>query len=183
MRHPGRGCVEEGHQTKVVDPQEVVAIAAAMPPRHRAMVLLAACGVVGDPKSEAGKRRVAIPPHLLAESPAAPRRAHRRRPASLFSARQDSAAQMQPSTLYKVFYPAREAAGRPDLALPRPRYTATLAARAGATGRPHAAAGHSTPGAAMRYQHAGVDRDRLIAEALSEAAPAKIIALRPADSA
>jgi hypothetical protein len=30
--------------------------------------------------------------------------------------------------------------------------------------------GHSTPGAAMRYQHASADRDRVIAEALSQLA-------------
>ena len=29
--------------------------------------------------------------------------------------------------------------------------------------------GHSTPGAALRYQHAAADRDQVIAEALSQA--------------
>ncbi len=76
---------------------------------------------------------------------------------------------MAPSTLYKVFYPAREAAGRKDLRWHDLRHTgAVLAAQTGATlaelmGR----LGHTTPGAAMRYQHAAADRDAEIARRLS----------------
>jgi integrase len=57
-----------------------------------------------------------------------------------------------PSTLYRVFYPAREAAGRPDLRFHDPRHTgATLAAATRATlAELMARLGHSTPGAAMR---------------------------------
>ena len=63
-------------------------------------------------------------------------------------------------------------AGRPDLRFHDLRHTgAVLAAQTGATlaelmGR----LGHSTPGAAMRYQHAAADRDKAIAEALSRLA-------------
>lgn len=76
---------------------------------------------------------------------------------------------MAPSTLYRVFYKARESAGRPDLLFHDLRQSgAVLAAQAGATlaelvGRP----GHSTPGAALRYQHAAADRDTEIARRLS----------------
>jgi integrase len=79
---------------------------------------------------------------------------------------------LAPSSLYRVFYPAREAAGRPDLRFHDLRHTgATLAAVSGATlaelmGR----LGHSTAGAAMRYQHAAADRDQVIAVALSKLA-------------
>ena len=79
---------------------------------------------------------------------------------------------MAPATLYKVFYPARTAAGRPDLRWHDLRHTgAVLAAQTGATlaelmGR----LGHTTPGAAMRYQHAAADRDAEIARRLSELA-------------
>jgi integrase len=64
---------------------------------------------------------------------------------------------------------AREAAGRPDLRLHDLRHTgAVLAAQTGATlAELMARLGHSTPGAAMRYQHAARDRDQEIAEALS----------------
>jgi len=79
---------------------------------------------------------------------------------------------LAPSTLYRVYYPAREAAGRPDLRFHDLRHTgATLAAATGATlAELMARLGHSTPGAAMRYQHAAQDRDKVIAEALSELA-------------
>jgi hypothetical protein len=39
--------------------------------------------------------------------------------------------------------------------------------------------GHSTPAAAMRYQHAADDRDQAIANALSEFAEAKVVQIRP----
>jgi integrase len=75
-----------------------------------------------------------------------------------------------PSTLYRVFYPAREAAARPDLRFHDLRHTgAVLAASTGATlAESMARLGHSTPGAAMRYQHAAQDRDKVIAAALSK---------------
>jgi integrase len=78
--------------------------------------------------------------------------------------------QLAPSTLYRVFYPAREKAGREDLRFHDLRHTgAVLAASTGATlAELMARLGHSTPGAALRYQHAAQDRDRVIAVALSE---------------
>ena len=39
--------------------------------------------------------------------------------------------------------------------------------------------GHSTPAAAMLYQHAADDRDAAIAAALSEFHEAKVVTLRP----
>jgi integrase len=81
---------------------------------------------------------------------------------------------MRPATLYKVFYPAREKAGRKDLRFHDLRHTgAVLAAATGATlaelmGR----LGHSTPAAALRYQHAAEGRDAIIAAKLSEIAGA-----------
>ena len=76
---------------------------------------------------------------------------------------------LAPASLYRVYYPAREAAGRPDLRFHDLRHTgATLAAVSGATlAELMARLGHSTPAAAMRYQHAAADRDKVIAEALS----------------
>ncbi|MFN2347447.1 MAG: hypothetical protein ABR616_17250 [Dermatophilaceae bacterium] len=68
----------------------------------------------------------------------------------------------------QVFYPARKAAGRDDLRCDLRHTGAVLAAQTGSTlaelmGR----LGHSTPGAAMRYQHAAADRDAEIARRLS----------------
>ncbi|MCE3555443.1 site-specific integrase [Pseudonocardia sp. RS11V-5] len=128
---------------------------------------------VKGPKSEAGKRTVAIPPHLMPLV-----REHLQEYAAtgrdglLFPARHGE--QLAPSTLYKVYYPAREKAGRTDLRFHDLRHTgATLAAVSGATiAELMARLGHSTPAAALRYQHAARDRDRVIADALSKLAVA-----------
>jgi integrase len=76
---------------------------------------------------------------------------------------------MAPSTLYKVFYRARVSAGRPDLRFHDLRHTgAVLAAQTGATlAELMNRLGHSTAGAAMRYQHASADRDLVLAQKLS----------------
>ena len=71
--------------------------------------------VVGSPKSDAGVRDVAIPPHLIPML-----KAHRdlmplRGPDSLVFPAADGVSHIAPSTLYRVFYPARKAAGRTDL--------------------------------------------------------------------
>lgn len=125
--------------------------------------------IVGTPKSTAGDRTVAIPPHLLPEF-----QRHLREHvlvgsnALLFVGR-DSGEQLASSTLYRWYYPARAAADRPDLRWHDLRHTgATLAAATGATlAELMNRLGHSTVGAAMRYQHAASDRDQVIAEALS----------------
>lgn len=143
-------------------------------PRHgvlrvrRAVVRVGGRFVVGTPKSGAGVRDVAIPPHLL---PAV--RHHLRhniaggRDGLLFPSA--SGGHLAPSTLYRVFYPARNKAGRPDLRWHDLRHTgAVLAASTGATlAELMSRLGHSTPAAALRYQHAAQGRDAEIAKALS----------------
>ncbi|MGH3538727.1 MAG: tyrosine-type recombinase/integrase [Pseudonocardiaceae bacterium] len=136
---------------------------------RRGVVRTQAGREVKGPKSEAGKRSVAIPPHL---TPVV--KAHLRdhaaigRDGLLFPAQHGE--QLAPSTLYRVFYPAREKAGRPDLRFHDLRHTgAVLAASTGATlAELMSRLGHSTPAAALRYQHAAQDRDRVIADALSK---------------
>ena len=208
----GAGQAKTTHQPRPATLPELAVIVEALPPRYRAMVLLAAwCGLrfgeltelrradldggyvrvqrgvvrvgggylVGDPKSAAGRRLVSIPPHLvpvveehLAEhvGPGAD--------ALVFPAQHGG--HMAPSSLYRVWYPAREAAGRPDLRWHDLRHTgATLAAATGATlADLMARLGHSTTSAAMRYQHAAQDRDQAIAEALSGFAAAGSVPLR-----
>lgn len=139
--------------------------------------------VIGPPKSDAGVRDVAIPPHLLPLV-----REHLRGNISggkdglLFPAKDGG--HLAPSSLYGRapstakrgnvrrgwgFYQARVDAGRPDLRWHDLRHTgAVLAASTGATlaelmGR----LGHSTPAAALRYQHAADGRDAEIARRLS----------------
>jgi integrase len=135
---------------------------------------------VKDPKSEAGKRDVGIPPHLMPlVHEHLIEHAGRGRDALLFPAA--SGGHMAPSSLYAVYHPAREAAGRPDLRFHDLRHTgATLAAATGATlAELMRRLGHSTPDAAMLYQHAADDRDAAIAAALSEFHAAKVVTLRP----
>jgi integrase len=137
---------------------------------RRAVVRVEGEFVVGTPKSDAGTRDVNIPPHLL---PAV--KAHLAsnitggRDGLLFPSAGDPTQHLAPATLYRVFYKARESADRPDLRFHDLRHTgAVLAASTGATlAELMARLGHSTAGAAMRYQHAAQDRDKVIAEALS----------------
>lgn len=135
---------------------------------RRAVVRAAGETIVGVPKSDAGIRDVAIPPHLL-PAVQAHVRTHAQEGANglLFPA--SGGAHLAPSALYRVYYPAREAAGRSDLRWHDLRHSgAVLAAQTGATlaelmGR----LGHSTPGAALKYQHAAQGRDMEIAKRLS----------------
>lgn len=138
---------------------------------RRGVVRAAGETIVKTPKTDAGIRDVAIPPHLL---PAI--RDHLLKHAApgkdglLFPAK--NGGHLAPSSLYRVFYRARLAAGRPDLRFHDLRHTgAVLAAQTGATlaelmGR----LGHSTPGAALIYQHAAADRDMELARRLSDLA-------------
>lgn len=128
--------------------------------------------VVGTPKTEAGVRDVAIPPHLLPAVEDHLRDHTGQTPDSLLFPARDGLSHMATSTLYRVWYPAREAAGRDDLTFHGLRHTgATLAAQTGATlAELMARLGHSTTSAAMRYQHAAKGRDAQIAGALSDMA-------------
>lgn len=140
---------------------------------RRAVTRVGGQFIIGTPKSNAGVRDVAIPPHLL---PAV--REHLAasitggRNGLLFPAAGQPDQHLAPSSLYRVFYRARATAGRPDLRWHDLRHTgAVLAAQTGATlaelmGR----LGHSTPQAALRYQHAAQGRDAQIAAALSRLA-------------
>lgn len=142
--------------------------------------------IIDTPKSDAGVRDVAIPPHLIPLLRGHLQHIPGGRDALLFPAA-DGHSTLSPSTFYgraseavtrhatvrikpgRGFYGAREIAGRPDLRLHDLRHTgAVLAAQAGATlaelmGR----LGHSTPQAALVYQHAAQGRDAQIAAALS----------------
>lgn len=124
--------------------------------------------LIDTPKSEAGIRDVAIPPHLLPML-----KTHMRKNITggkdglLFPA--ENGGTLAPSTLHRWFYKARIEAGCPNLRWHDLRHTgAVLAASTGATlAELMDRLGHSTPGAALRYQHAAEGRDMQIAKALS----------------
>lgn len=138
---------------------------------ERAVVRVDGGCLVTTPKSDAGTRDVAIPPHLVPVI-----RDHLAAHvdggvnALLFPAAHGG--HLAPATLYRQFYKARAAADRPDLRFHDLRHSgAVLAAATGATlAELMARLGHSTPQAAMRYQHAAQGRDQAIAAALSKIA-------------
>ena len=148
----------------VTDPTGVVRI-------ERAVVRTEDGFKVTTPKSESGARDVAVPPHLVR-----PLQDHLDQfvgpepDALLFPA--EHGGHLAPATLYRQFYRARSAAGRDDLRWHDLRHSgAVLAAATGATlAELMARLGHSTPAAAMRYQHAAQGRDRQIAALLSKLA-------------
>lgn len=138
---------------------------------ERGVVRVGGSFVVGPPKSDAGRRDVAIPPHLLGtvQEHLACHVGHQP-DALLFPAAHGG--HLAPSTLGRYFDAARTVAGRPDCRFHDLRHTgAVLAAGTGASlaelmGR----LGHGTPQAALRYQHVAQDRDQVIAELLSKLA-------------
>jgi integrase len=127
--------------------------------------------IVKEPKTEAGSRDVAIPPvlmpivreHLLEHTQPGP-------DGLLFVSPRGNV--LRDSTVGRWYYPAREAAGRPDLRFHDLRHTgAVLAAQSGATiAELMHRLGHTTPAAAMRYQHAAEERDHELARRMSEVA-------------
>jgi len=123
------------------------------------------------PKSDAGIRDGDIPPHIIpAIEQHLAKYVDSRRDSLVFPA--DHGGHLQPSTLYRHWYKARDAAGRSDLRFHDLRHSgAVLAAATGATlAELMARLGHSTPQAAMRYQHAAQGRGREIAALLSKLA-------------
>jgi len=143
--------------------------------RRVAVKLTGATGghVIGEPKSGAGVRDVAIPPHLLrvVESHLAEYVAPAR-DSPLFPSVPGGTHHLSLSHLYPYWSRARTTAGRPDLCWHDLRHSgAVLAAATGASlAELMARLGHSTPAAAMRYQHIAKGRDREIAALLSKLA-------------
>jgi integrase len=124
---------------------------------------------VTTPKSDAGRRDVEIPPHLLPViKDHLVRFVEPHKDSLLFPAAHGG--HLAPASLYRHFYKARSAAKRDDLRWHDLRHSgAVLAAATGATlAELMARLGHSTPQAAMRYQHAAQGRDRQIAKLLSK---------------
>ena len=138
--------------------------------------------IIKEPKSDAGFRTIAVPPHvipLLEE--------HLR----LFTAEVPDAlvftgergGPVRPHVLQKHWEKTRLSIGRPELHLHDVRHTGnTWAAATGASTRElMARMGHGSPDAALRYQHATEDRDRVIAEALTEMTmPAPVVGIERA---
>ncbi len=116
-------------------------------------------------------RDVAVPPHIIPQiEDHLSKFVGSKRDSLIFAAA--NGGHLQPSTVQRHWYKARKAAGREDLRWHDLRHSgAVLAAATGASlAELMARLGHSTPAAAMRYQHAAQGRDREIAALLSKLA-------------
>ena len=128
---------------------------------------------VGKPKTAAGMRDVAIPPHLLPIL-----KEHLKEhvgaggEALLFPSVGDPDVQVHSNTFRRHWLKARVAASRTDLRVHDLRHTgAVLAAQSGATlAELMARIGHSTPQMALRYQHVARGSDAEIAARMSKEA-------------
>ena len=145
-------------------------------------VTMAGGSVVKAPKTAAGRRVLVIPPNVVDDLENHLERFTGPDPdAPLFTGEKGQLLAL--STLTRAWKRARVTIGRPELHLHDLRHTGlTLAAVTGATtAELMHRAGHSSPAAALRYQHATRDRDTVLAAALAELdQPAPVIALRGA---
>jgi integrase len=126
---------------------------------------------MNPPKSRAGLRKVTIPPNILKViSDHLDEFVPQESTARVFAGSQGGV--LAPSSLNKVFYPAREKIGYPRMHWHDLRHTGgTMAAQAGGTLREiQDRLGHSTVAAAMRYQHSTETRQTELAEKLSKLA-------------
>ncbi len=215
-----RAGVERAPERPVATVAEVEALATAVAPRLRALVLLAAwCGlrrgellalrrrdvnllrstvrveravqqmangtlIFGDPKSDAGRRTVAVPPHVIPDLVDHLEHYTCADPDSLVFTG-EKGGPLRPHVLQKAWVAAKAATGLPQFHLHDLRHSGnTWAAATGASTKElMARMGHANSEAAIRYQHATADRDQVIAHALSDlATPAPVIPIaRTAD--
>ncbi len=126
--------------------------------------------VMGPPKTKAGRRTVAIPSHILPILESHLQTVGESPEAWLFSGNDGNPA--HPRTLSRIWTKARSSIGRPDLHLHDLRHSGlTWAAATGASlAELMRRAGHDSPAAALRYQHATADRDKALADALADMA-------------
>jgi len=126
--------------------------------------------IEGDPKSAAGRRTVAIPEPLVEEL-----RDHLGQQADCgldaYVFTSEAGLPIDADNFRsRIWRPATKRAGLAGLRFHDLRHTAgTLAAQTGATTKElMARLGHASPRAALIYQHASEDRDRLIADRLAD---------------
>ena len=165
----GLGGIREGELFALRRP-DVDLDAAQIRVRRKRLRLASGLVIEGEPKSKAGRRMVALPLPVVDEL-----RAHFERyvdaspDAYVFTSTRGKPLERSNFRM-RVWSPAAEAAGLKGLKFHELRHTAgTLAAQTGATTKElMARLGHSSTRAAMIYQHASEERDRRIADRLSQ---------------
>ena len=136
--------------------------------RNRVELLSTRTSFDAEPKTDAGKRTVALPPHVLPVL--AEHMASWAGPDRVFVGRDGRP--MRGDAMRQAFDRARRKAGMPGFRFHDLRHTGqTLAAATGATVKDlMRRLGHASPAASYRYLHAVDGRDAEIASALSELA-------------
>lgn len=143
--------------------------------RVRRAVTYRACRFyVGEPKTTASVRDVAIPPHIHPMLKAHLKK-HVGRAADSLLFPADDGGHMRDHNYRTHWEKARKAIGKPHLRVHDLRHVgAVLAAQSGATtAELMYRLGHTTPQMALRYQHVAEGRDAEIAERLSKLAASK----------
>ena len=137
---------------------------------RQAVVRLKGQLLLTAPKTRAGLRTVAIPPHLLPALRTWQAQQPERRPNALLFPAGDGISPLYDSVLRSAHDLGKAALNMPGLTIHglRPS-SATMAAQFGATiAELQARIGHTTPNMAMRYQHVAADRDTQLARRISE---------------
>jgi integrase len=136
---------------------------------------------IGPPKSAAGRRTVAVPPHLWPEIETHLSTYVSAEPTALVFTKA-SGVSMDRTNFHTMWRRATRAAGVQDYHFHDLRHlAATMAAVTGATTRElMSRLGHSSSRAALIYQHATEDRDLAIAEAMSRLVEPRPLPPRPA---
>jgi integrase len=206
-----RASIEHHDERPVASVEQIAALADAVGPKYRAMVLLATwcslrfgelAGLVradidlsarvvnvsrqlqelqdgshlyGPPKSEAGRRAVAIPPHVLVDVKAHLDAQVGLAADTLVFATPEGTPLRRSNFNRRVWQPACAAVGLKGFRFHDLRHSGnTLAASTGASLKElMRRMGHASPRAALIYQHATAERDRAVAEALSRLAEPK----------
>lgn len=140
--------------------------------------------VLGSPKSDAGRRTVALPPQIVRELESHIAQFSQPGPDGLVFTAPEGGAIRRGNFRKRVWLPALSATGLEHLRFHDLRHTGnTLAAATGASTRElMARMGHASPRAALIYQHATAERDKVIADALGTlldaASPAPVAPVR-----
>jgi integrase len=135
--------------------------------------------IIGPPKTDAGRRSIAMPSHVL---PAVEEHllSIGSRPDDWLFPGEEEGYPISTRTLSHVWSKARKAIGRTDLRFHDLRHSGlTWAAATGASlAELMRRAGHVSPVAALRYQHATDDRDRALADSLAALGSTALPSLR-----
>jgi integrase len=131
--------------------------------------------LLGPPKTEAGRRRVAIPPHIREELETHLATYVEPDNSAYAFTGSHGTGPLPSATWRRAWNEARRKTDLPHLHFHDLRHAGnTLAATTGASTKElMARMGHASPRAALIYQHATSDRDQAIAEALSDLATAR----------